>query len=90
MSGIFRQATRRRNDYMADWESCNAVEHHPDIVSGAWVFVGTRVPIRALFENLRDGASLEDFLNWFQGVDGWKAESVLHHGFEALQISASS
>ena len=45
MSGIFRQATRRRNDYMADWESCNAVERHPDIVSGAWVFVGTRVPM---------------------------------------------
>ena len=60
---------------MADWESCDAVERHPDIVSGVWVFVGTRVPICALFENLRVGASLEDFLNWFQGVDRWKAGS---------------
>ena len=75
---------------MSDWESCSAVERHPDIVSGAWVFVGTRVPIRALFENLRDGASLNDFLDWFPGVDGRKAESVLRHGFEALKVSASA
>ena len=75
---------------MADWESCKAVERHPEIVSGAWVFAGTRVPIRALFENLRDGASLEAFLDWFPGVDAWKAEAVLHHGLEALQLSASS
>ena len=29
-------------------------------MSGAWVFRGTRVPIAALFENLRDGASVEE------------------------------
>ena len=73
---------------MADWGSCDAVESHPSILGGAWVFVGTRVPIRALFENLRDGASLEDFLEWFPGVDLGQAQSVLHHGLDALQVSA--
>ena len=66
--------------HMADWGSCNEVESHPDIVSGAWVFVGTRVPIRALFENLRDGASLGEFLEWFPGVHSQQAQAVLHHG----------
>ena len=37
-------------------------------MSGAWVFRGTRVPAAALFENLEDGASLQDFVAWFPGV----------------------
>jgi uncharacterized protein (DUF433 family) len=52
---------------MATWEDCGAVERHPNKVSGAWVFRGTRVPVAALFENLRDGASVDDFLTWFPG-----------------------
>ena len=40
----------------------------PDIVSGAPVFEGTRVPVSALFENLRSGASIDEFLEWFPGV----------------------
>ena len=35
---------------MIEWESCPAVERTPGKVSGAWVFKGTRVPVRALFE----------------------------------------
>jgi uncharacterized protein (DUF433 family) len=34
-------------------------------MSGAWVFKGTRVPVRALFENLQGGAHVADFLEWF-------------------------
>ena len=30
----------------------------------------------ALFENLKDGATVE-FLEWFHGVDGWKVVAVL-------------
>ena len=41
---------------MLDWSSCPEVESHPDRVSGAWVFRGTRVPVAALFKNLEDGA----------------------------------
>jgi len=41
---------------MIDWSQCLAVERQPRKVSGAWVFKGTRVPVRGLFENLQGGA----------------------------------
>lgn len=42
-----------------DWSSCPAVERDPEKVSGSWVFLDTRVPVVALFENLvRGGHSL--------------------------------
>jgi uncharacterized protein (DUF433 family) len=47
---------------MNDWHNVAAVERSPDIMSGAWVFHGTRVPVAALFENLREGATIDDFL----------------------------
>lgn len=40
---------------MLDWSKCSAVEKIPGKVSGAWLFVGTRVPVGALFENLEGG-----------------------------------
>ena len=45
-----------------------AIERDPNVLSGEWVFRGTRVPVSALFENLKDGASIEEFLEWFPGV----------------------
>ncbi len=50
----------------------------PEIVSGAVVFKGTRVPVDALFENLADGMSLEAFLGNFPTVERAQAETVLH------------
>ena len=64
---------------MKHWSDCDAVERHPDRVSGAWVFRGTRVPVSTLFENLKDGASLEQFLEWFPGVERSQVESVLDY-----------
>ena len=64
---------------MIDWSSCPAVERHPDRVSGAWVFRGTRVPIAALFENLEDGASASQFVDWFPGVTLQQVRAVLDH-----------
>ncbi|WP_419937039.1 DUF433 domain-containing protein [Candidatus Palauibacter sp.] len=73
---------------MPSWETRAAVERDPERVSGAWVFAGTRVPVRALFENLKEGASIEQFLDWFQGVERWMVERVLEHELEALADSA--
>ena len=75
---------------MTSWEECDAVERHPNKVSGAWVFRGTRVPVYTLFENLKDGASVEQFLEWFPGVEGWEVEAVLDHEMKALAASARS
>ncbi len=67
-----------------DWNTCPAVEQIPGKVGGIWVFQGTRVPVHALFENLRDGASIEDFLLWFPGVGRDQAEAVLNYELESL------
>lgn len=49
----------------------------PEIVSGAVVFKGTRVPVSAFFENLAGGMSLESFLDNFPTVDREQAEALL-------------
>lgn len=64
---------------MIDWSTCPAVERHPDRVSGAWVFRGTRVPVAALFENLEDGALVAQFVEWFPGVTLDQVRAVLEH-----------
>ncbi|HZM03733.1 MAG TPA: DUF433 domain-containing protein [Candidatus Saccharimonadales bacterium] len=69
---------------MLDWNRCPAVEKSPERVSGAWVFKGTRVPVRALFENLDEGASVDDFLAWFPGVDRGHVHTVLAYAGESL------
>jgi uncharacterized protein (DUF433 family) len=72
---------------MKPWEALDAVERVPDKVSGVWVFQGTRVPVAALFENLRDGATIEEFLEWFPGVQRDQVESVLNHEIESLETT---
>jgi uncharacterized protein (DUF433 family) len=72
---------------MLDWAQCAAVERTPGKVSGAWVFKGTRVPVKALFENLEDGARLDDFLEWFPGVTREQVEAVLRHAEQSLAVA---
>lgn len=71
---------------MSNWDDCDAVERHSDKVSGAWVFRGTRVPVSALFENLRAGASVEEFLDWFEGIDARQVQVVLEHELKSLSV----
>lgn len=62
---------------MLDWTQCPAVERISGKVSGEWLFTGTRVPVKALFENLEGGARVDDFLAWFPGVTREQVEAVL-------------
>lgn len=73
---------------MLDWSSCPGVERVSGKVSGAWVFRGTRVPVQALFENLEDGACIDDFVSWFPGVTRPQVEAVLEHAQQSLQTEA--
>ncbi len=75
---------------MADWQNCDAVERDSKKVSGAWIFRGTRVPVSALFENLKDGASIEQFLEWFPGIERSQVETVLDHEVKALADSVDT
>jgi uncharacterized protein (DUF433 family) len=69
---------------MLDWKTCTEVTSKPDIVSGAFVFKGTRVPVSALFENLEDGATIQDFHDWFPGVTLMQVHAVLEHANKSL------
>ena len=69
---------------MADWEKCSAVESHPGKKGGAWIFVGTRVPIATLFNNLKAGATIHEFIEWFPGVELSQVEEVLQFEIESL------
>ncbi len=51
----------------------------PEIMSGAPVFTGTRVPVTALLENLEAGVSLDEFLENFPTVTHEQAVRVLAH-----------
>jgi uncharacterized protein (DUF433 family) len=72
------------------WDTLDAVERHPDRVSGAWVFHGTRVPVAALFENLRDGATIDQFLEWFPGVTRAQVEAVLDYEVQSLTAAVAA
>lgn len=69
---------------MVDVTFKNSIERHPGKVSGQWVFRGTRVPLTALFENLRDGATIDQFLEWFPGVKREQVIAILEHEMATL------
>jgi uncharacterized protein (DUF433 family) len=71
---------------MLDWNECSAVERVTGKVSGAWLFRDTRVPVAALFENLEDGATVADFLDWFPGVTPEQVDAVLEHAEHSLRV----
>ena len=49
----------------------------PDILGGTPVFAGTRVPVDVLFDHLRAGDPLDEFLEGFPGVRREQAIAVL-------------
>ena len=59
----------------------------PGKVSDAWTFRGTRVPVKALFDNLEDGATIREFLEWFPGVTKQQVETVLEFASQSLAVA---
>ena len=57
---------------------------NPNILGGAPVFRGTRVPVRTLFEYLERGYSLEEFLECFPSVTKDMARRILERSEAAL------
>lgn len=72
------------------WKDCQAVEQVAGKLSGAFVFRDTRVPVAALFENLKSGATIDEFLEWFPGVMRSQVEQVLDHEAAALRSPLAS
>jgi len=74
---------------MIDWSKCPAVESVPGKVSGNWVFKGTRLPVYTLFENLAGGATIYDFIEWFEGAEESDLKAVLEHVAQELRARVS-
>jgi uncharacterized protein (DUF433 family) len=57
-----------------------------EIMSGAPVFAGTRVPIKNLFDYLQSGEDLSEFLDDFPSVSKEAALAVLEMAKQSLTI----
>jgi uncharacterized protein (DUF433 family) len=40
----------------------------PQVMSGALVFRGTRIPVQTFFEHLDHGGTIDEFLSWYEGA----------------------
>lgn len=61
----------------------------PEILGGAPVFKGTRVPVKSLFEYLENDYSVEEFLECFPSVSRDLVHQVLEHSEQALVSSSA-
>ena len=61
------------------WADCQEVERVPGRMSGAWVFRNTRIPLYTLFENLAEGATINEIASWFEGLTVEQLSRVLDH-----------
>ena len=66
------------------------VHSDPEILGGAPVFVGTRVPVRALLDYLEHGRPLAEFLEDFPTVGKHQALGVLEHLKQLVTHAPSS
>ncbi|MCX6590883.1 MAG: DUF433 domain-containing protein [Acidobacteria bacterium] len=68
-----------------DWSRCPEVESVPGKMSGAWVLKGTRMPVSAILENVESGASLDDILEWFDGLDRDQVRAAIAFAHRSLE-----
>lgn len=62
----------------------NLIDRNPDILGGAPVFSGTRVPVRILMEHLEAGDRLDDFLEDYPTVTREQAVALLERATAQL------
>jgi len=64
------------------------IHRDPEIQGGAPVFVGTRVPLKNLFDSLEAGDSLDQFLEDYPSVSREQALAALELAREAASEHA--
>ncbi|MGH8642590.1 MAG: DUF433 domain-containing protein, partial [Burkholderiales bacterium] len=80
---------RERRDWVGWTHMKRPVIHSdPAVQGGLPVFVGTRVPVKNLFDYLEAGDSLEDFLRSFPSVKREQAVAALELARQALAMDA--
>ena len=65
------------------------VTSSPDILSGAPVFAGTRVPVQSLIDYLEGGETIDDFLEGFPTVQRAQVVEFLEKAAAQLAAKAS-
>ena len=60
------------------------VSRDPEVMSGAVVFPGTRVPVQTLLDYLEAGESVDDFLDGFPSVTREQVIAFLEEAKERL------
>lgn len=66
----------------------SVIHSDPEILGGAPVFVGTRVPVQSLFDHLEAGDSIGDFLEGFPSVRREQVIAVLEESRRGLLLPA--
>ena len=68
MTREFYFAREFKRTYRSAMSKERAYHSDPEILGGTLVFKGTRVPVQSLFDHLKAGDSIEDFLEGFPSV----------------------
>ncbi len=68
--------------------STSVVNIDPEVLGGTPVFMGTRVPVKSLFDYIEAGESLDEFLRQFPSVKREQAIAALELAREALMTHA--
>ena len=83
--------SRARSAVAVEEQSQPVVHSDPEIMGGEPVFVGTRVPVNAMFDFLEANHTLDEFLDDFPTVDRAQALAALHIArWAVLMASARS
>jgi uncharacterized protein (DUF433 family) len=65
------------------------ISRSPDVMGGAPVFSGTRVPVQTLLDYLEAGDSIDDFLAGFPSVNREQVISFLEQAKDRMVAAAS-
>ncbi len=67
----------------------DVVSKNPNVMNGALVFKGTRVPVEILIQHLAAGDSLDDFLDGFPSVSREQAVAYLELAAETADAATA-
>ena len=68
--------------------NCPHVKRDPEIMTGAWCFEGTRLPVSTLFRCLAAGSAIPEFIEEFPSARADHVNAVLE--FLADRVDATS
>jgi uncharacterized protein (DUF433 family) len=83
----FSKMPLRYNRLMNTTLKTSVVTSSPEIMSGALVFAGTRVPAQSLLDYLAGGHTLEEFLDDFPTVTREQSIQLLHELGQSFEMA---